>query len=72
MPAEVLDERGFVRVTPELRVPGYLDVFALGDVAAIDPLRSSARNRADRLVAHIVRAAFGGRPLRAYRVPTHR
>jgi pyruvate/2-oxoglutarate dehydrogenase complex dihydrolipoamide dehydrogenase (E3) component len=43
LPRELLDERGFVRVTPELRVPGYAGVFAVGDVAATDPLRSSAR-----------------------------
>ena len=47
---------GFVRVTPELQVPGQRRVFAVGDVAATDPLRSSARNRGDALVAHNVRA----------------
>ena len=40
--------------------------------AATDPLRSSARNRADRLVAHNVRAEFAGRPLRSYRAPNRR
>jgi apoptosis-inducing factor 2 len=67
LPPELLDERGFVRVTPELRVPGRPGVFAVGDVAATDPLRSSARNRGDALVAHNVRAEFSGRPLRGYR-----
>ena len=60
LPAELLDENGFVRVTPELRVPGHPGVFAVGDVAATDPLRSSARNRADGLLAHNVRAEFAG------------
>lgn len=72
LPPGVLDEQGFVRVTPELRVPGHRGVFAIGDVAATDPLRGSARNRADRLLAHNVRAERAGRPLRRYRPRRHR
>lgn len=72
LPPGLLDERGFVRVTPDLRVPGQRGVFALGDVAATDPLRSSARNRGDALVARNVLAEFAGRPLRTYRAPTRR
>lgn len=72
LPPELLDERGFVCVTPDLRVPGQRGVFALGDVAATDPLRSSARNRGDALVARNVLAEFAGRPLRTYRAPTRR
>ena len=49
LPPELLDEQGFVRVTPDLRVPGQQGLFAIGDVAATDPLRSSARNRGDAL-----------------------
>ena len=67
LPASVLDARGFVTVTPELRVPGHRGVFAIGDVAATDPLRSSARNRADALLAHNVLAEPAGRPLRSYK-----
>ncbi|GAB3010397.1 NAD(P)/FAD-dependent oxidoreductase [Mycobacterium bourgelatii] len=72
LPPELLDERGFVRVTPELQIPGQRGVFAVGDVAATDPLRSSARNRGDALVARNIRAEFGGRPLRAFRTPGRR
>lgn len=72
LPAELLDADGFVKVTPELRVPGYRGVFAIGDVAATDPLRSSARNRADGVLAHNIRAEPEGRPLRTYRPPRHR
>jgi len=72
LPAELLDDDGFVRVTPELRVPHHTGVFAVGDVAATDPLRSSARNRADRSVAHNVLAEFGGRPMRTFRAPQRR
>ncbi len=65
LPEEVLDADGFVAVDDQLRVPGHPEVFAVGDVAATDPLRSSARNRADGLVAHNVRAHFdGGTPRR--------
>jgi NADH dehydrogenase FAD-containing subunit len=72
LPKELLDEHGFVRVTPELRVPDHPGVFALGDVAATDPLRSSARNRADGLLAHNILAEFEGKPLRSYRPPKGR
>lgn len=72
LPRQLLDDHGFVRVTSELLVPGQPGVFAIGDVAATDPLRSSARNRADGLLAHNVRAAFSGRPLRSYRPPKRR
>jgi apoptosis-inducing factor 2 len=72
LPPELLDERGFVRVTPELRVPGHRGVFAIGDVAATDPLRSSARNRGDALVARNLRAEFAGRKLRTFRTPGRR
>jgi apoptosis-inducing factor 2 len=72
LPAELLDKDGFVRVTPELQVPGHQDVFAAGDVAASDPLRSSARNRGDALVARNICAQFADRPLRSYRAPGRR
>ena len=72
LPPELLDERGFVRVTPELQVPGHRGVFAVGDVAATDPLRSSARNRGDALAADNILAEFAGRRLRSYRAPTRR
>jgi NADH dehydrogenase FAD-containing subunit len=72
LPSEVLDDNGFVRVTPDLRVPGHPGVFAIGDVAATDPLRSSARNRADGLLAHNIRAEFDGKPLRSFRAPKQR
>jgi len=72
LPPELLDDRGFVRVTPELRVPGHRGVFAIGDVAATDPLRSSARNRGDALLARNIRAEFAGRRLRTFRAPTRR
>jgi apoptosis-inducing factor 2 len=72
LPAELLDENGFVRVTPELTVPGHRGVFAVGDVAATDPLRTSARNRADGLLARNILAEFDDRPLRSFRPASRR
>lgn len=72
LPADLLDDDGFVRVTPALHLPGHPRVFAIGDVAATDPLRSSARNRADRLLAQNIRAELAGRPLHPYRPPQRR
>lgn len=72
LPSAMLDENGFVRVLPDLRVPDHPAVFAIGDVAATDPLRSSARNRADKLLAHNIAAALDGAPLRTYTPPKNR
>ncbi|MFI8774231.1 FAD-dependent oxidoreductase [Gordonia sp. NPDC062954] len=72
LPADLLDEHGFVRVDDDLGVTGHERIFALGDVAATDPLRNSARNRADRLVAHNVRATLRGGHRRRYRPRQHR
>ena len=60
------------RVTPELRIPGHPGVFAIGDVAATDPLRTSARNRADGLLARNILAEFKGEPLRTFRPASRR
>ena len=72
LPDSLLDEAGFVRVSPDLTVPGAPGVFAIGDVAATDPLRTSARNRADRLLARNIRRHLAGRPLRSYRARRRR
>ncbi len=66
LPRALLNERGFVEVEANLRVPGHPGVFAIGDVAATDPLRNSARNRADKLLNRNIRAELAGRPLRDY------
>ena len=59
-------------MTLQLQVAGQHGVFALGDVAATDPLRSSARNRGDGILAHNIRAEFAGKPLRSFRAPKRR
>ena len=72
VPPDMLDAVGFVRVNAHLQVPNHPEVFAIGDVAATDALRSSARNRADRLLAHNIRAFQAGRRMRSYRPPSRR
>lgn len=72
VPPSMLDDDGFVRVDEHLRVPGHRNVFAVGDVAASDPHRSSARNWGYFVVAHNVAALAAGRRLRRYRAPEHR
>ena len=67
LPEDLLDAQGFVRVAPDLSVIGAPDVFAIGDVAATDPLRGSARNRADKLLARNIRRHLSGESLEAYR-----
>lgn len=66
IPGDLLDADGFVRVDEHLRVPGRPEIFAIGDVAASDPLRTSARSRADHLLAGNVLAAARGRRLRRF------
>lgn len=72
LPSEILDDDGFVTVTPELAVPGHPGVFAVGDVAATDPLRTSARNGGGALVARNILAQLKSGKLRRYRPPSVR
>ena len=73
LPPATLDDRGFVRVDRHLRVAGNGNVFAIGDVAASDPLRSSARNWGHRVVVANVRSVLRGRsPRRRFRAPRYR
>jgi NADH dehydrogenase FAD-containing subunit len=70
IPTEFLDAHGFVVVDEYLRAVGTERIYAVGDVAATDPLRTSARARADRLVARNVRAELGhGAPKRFRPLP---
>ena len=76
VPPELLDEHGFIKVDKHLRAidehDARTDVFALGDVAATDPARSSARNNGWSLVAHNISASFGKGRMQAYAPPTYR
>lgn len=72
LPESLLDDHGFVEVGPTLQTRSHPEIFAIGDVAATDPLRSSARNRADGLLANNIRAYLAGRPLKSYRASRSR
>ncbi|MBF4160853.1 FAD-dependent oxidoreductase [Nocardioides sp. CBS4Y-1] len=72
LPADLLDGDGFVRARLDLTVPGAPGVFAIGDVAATDPLRSSARNFGHRTLVRNVAAHLRGAPLREFRPPRSR
>lgn len=67
LPDVILDEDGYVRVDEHLRVVGPDDVYAIGDVAATNPLRNSARSRADGMLAHNVRAGLNGGSLKRFK-----
>ena len=74
LPTDVLDDHGFVRVDDHLQVVGHPNVFAIGDVAATDPNRSSARNWGHRVVVANIKAVAAGRPekQRTFKAPEHR
>ena len=74
LPTDVLDDDGFVRVDEYLRVVGHPNVFAVGDVAASDPLRSSARNWGHRVVLANIAAMRRGdaSKMQRYKAPGRR
>ena len=72
VPPEILDEDGYVRAGLDLAVPGADGVFAIGDVAATDPQRSSARNFTFKLLARNIRAHLEGKPLKTFDPPARR
>ena len=73
LPAGMLDEDGFVRVDDYLQGPGHPGVFAVGDIAASDPNRCSARNWGYRVVTHNIKATVRDRgKLRRFSPPRYR
>ena len=74
LPASLRDSEGFVLVDDHLRLPGHPEVYAVGDVAASDPLRSSARNWGFRIVVANILASARGREdkLKTYEAPEYR
>lgn len=73
LPTDVLDDDGFVVVDEHLQVAGHPEVFAVGDVAATDPNRSSARNWGYRVVVANVKAQLAGKPAaKAFAAPANR
>jgi NADH dehydrogenase FAD-containing subunit len=74
IPAAMLNDEGFVKADEFLRVQGYNNVFTVGDIAASDPHRSSARNWGYRLLGHNIRAYLEGREadMKRYDPPLYR
>lgn len=73
LPKDMLDAAGFVRTDTCLNVEGYVRIFAIGDVAATDPLRCSARNWAYKVLCRNLLARINQRPLPArFRPPAYR
>lgn len=74
LPDDMLDEQGFVKADAFLRVPGYNNIFTVGDIAASDPNRSSARNAGYVTVAHNMRCFLQQRPeaMKRYKASPHR
>ena len=69
----MLNAAGFVRTDACLNVEGYARIFAIGDVAATDPLRCSARNWAYKVLCRNLLAKIKQRPLPArFTPPPHR
>ena len=62
LPRDMLDDHGFVPTDAHLNVPGYQRIFAIGDVAATDPLRCSARNWAYRILCRNIVDRIADRP----------
>jgi apoptosis-inducing factor 2 len=57
---------GSIKVTPELRVEGQTNVFALGDVAAADLKTAGRAGREAEIVVANIRALAEGRELQVY------
>jgi NADH dehydrogenase FAD-containing subunit len=74
VPTDMLNDHGFVKADDRLRVQGYSNVFTVGDIAATDPHRSSARNWGFRLLGHNIRAHLEGRDadMKRYAPPAYR
>jgi NADH dehydrogenase FAD-containing subunit len=74
IPADMRNADGFVKTDDFLRVEGYENIFAVGDIAASDPHRSSARNWGYRLLGHNIRAHLEGRDgdMKRYEPPRYR
>ncbi|MEH6582357.1 MAG: FAD-dependent oxidoreductase [Halioglobus sp.] len=74
IPADMLNKDGYVKADSFLRVEGHDNVFTVGDIAATDPNRSSARNWGYRLLAHNIRAYLKGEQttMKHYSAPPYR
>lgn len=63
-----------INLGQDFDIEGYDNVFTVGDIAASDPNRSSARNWGYRLLGHNIRAYLEGREvdMKRYEPPAYR
>ncbi|NRB36839.1 MAG: FAD-dependent oxidoreductase [Pseudomonadales bacterium] len=64
IPKAMLDADGFVKTDAYLRVHGHQNIFCVGDIAATDANRSSARNGGYNIVADNIRHYLNNRSTR--------
>jgi len=71
---DLLNAQGFVQVNPSLQTKNYPNIFAIGDIAATDPHRSSARNAGFVLAAKNIDKFLSsrGHKMKKFRPPKHR
>eukprot|EP00756_Hemistasia_phaeocysticola_P048010 Hpha_TRINITY_DN22460_c0_g1::TRINITY_DN22460_c0_g1_i1::g.95048::m.95048 len=75
IPADMLTPAGYVAVDEYLQVRGHEGrIFSVGDIAATDEARTSARNNGWALVGANITACLAGNPhkMRAYQPPSYR
>lgn len=74
IPKNMLTDNGFVNCDSYLRVAGFENIFTVGDIAATDPNRSSARNAGFLILAKNVEAYLKGKPssMKAFKATTYR
>lgn len=74
IPMEMLNEDGFVKVDSNLRVIDQENIFAVGDIAATDTNRSSARNAGFQTLAVNIDRYLSDRAgkMKAFKAPKYR
>jgi NADH dehydrogenase FAD-containing subunit len=72
IPPTLLSKDGYVNTDPYLRAVGCTNVFAVGDIANTDLLRTSARNDGWMLVASNIKAHLAGKQLTKFKGPRYK
>lgn len=74
LPKELLNDDGFVKVTPQLYHPDFPNVFSVGDICASDPNRSSVRNDGYVIAAKNIDLYLKGKTLKlkSFSAPEYR
>lgn len=74
LPADMLNENGFVKANKFLRVPGFNNVFVVGDIADTDANHSSARNEGYKIVANNIDCFLQGKEqkMKTFKAPKYR